>query len=1629
MTSPERAADRTQMGLGRTVAQRWSRPGPPGRQRPAPLGSVAAGALRFSAGLARPPQVRRQLAGPGEIRPGRLPENLRPPRWWNPSIAGEPAPAVAASAGSTPGSARPMAPVGWGAVAAVRPTLPARGLRRAAKGVPTEGNRVPGGMTQNMAGTVAPVRRLPDVKAAGPMTGADSKLLPPKSVPAQHISTGPRQPLGRGAAGPPGVATGDGEIRRSAAVPRAGISNAAPAAPGRPGPVNRERAAADARGQHDRPGSSIPGPAGGRGWLARRRTVQVAAIQRSAAPPAVRHVAQPTDPRSAESLSAALRRSWARPASVPTSTVRRRTEVGPALESGSLGGAAPGGGRGRSGPMAESRSPATGSGLAGSREAETPSSTTRARTTEIGSPATPARTSPVAMSLNREASQLLRSLSREPSAADPIVTARVRSADSSAPDPDRAPGVGLVSAQPDPGTPAAPSPDRASVGAGGQSIGPDGQSVGAAPIRAVGRQDGVAVGRTLQRASGARRLASAVRRSIGGSLGSAALPRAAGALPGPDVPAELRRSASAPIEIRTSAKPVAARPPALVRPSNPVMQPPTGTSAASSSRAPSVELGRSSAPAGPAGGSTPTRAAAPVVDPTGGNTTPTGTSAAESLATPSVDLRRSSAPAGPVSARITPGGTTPAGTSPTGTTPAGTAPTGTAPAGTTPTGTPAPAASFGDTPSRAAASGDPGSAGSRVSGPTSASPIGPVSQPSNPVATLPAARGSATALRRSSATSDRAAVERETPSDAVVARRRPGPVVLRSMTGPGLGAGTAPSAGARTASVWGSTLWLGSRPSLAAPMGSAGTENESGDHSVARGIGGIAAGATGRTITVRRSQFGLGPVIAGIPAVRGVAGSMTRVGSSAAAATGAGLGRPALDQDRKGQVGGRHRSATKSSPDEQVQPAAVSRAPLGGDPQRHQQWPAASARPVRRFATAGPLARAAGPRPDSRTVHWNDAASGSQPALGSHRRSAPGHGGAAGAGHIGPTGALPMPGTVAALLVATRTAGAAPGWSGDGSANGSGQQTTTLRRSVSSAVQAAVNRTTRLPARATALPLTRADESASATGSPSVYSGTSARARTSVASQPNAISRSATAEHGYQEALRPRPSSPGTNAPTGSPTGLSAVSAVSAPEVGTVRRAVATPTGAGSAAEVSTVRSGHPDSPTAARWSMVGPTLLRSIGPLATPVRAGVPIHPAASAGQAAVAMPSASMVRSTLRPSASRIAPASMFGSTARQSAAGIPPASAVGSTLRRSASGTRQTSLAGSPIRRSTSKYSGSLPVTAVGVTGFKSAFGGAGSRNPNAAAGRQHLIGVQARATAPSGTARPVSAPSWFGGAVSAPIQVARVPTGPAPTGLPVRRSELIPQSAGPGTNGSAGGVLSAGRSTQPEGNGSSGTADPRLLNASTAHGTPAGSRTDTSGTARPWFSPSIRRVVAPSERDIEPTTRSLLAQPTVVPPRSAPRGTSVGPGLAGAAATGSTATSAPPFELGGTKGGPPVPATATGRATGETSTGAGTTIRRSLVDQVPASLFDRARTQLSGAPATRRPDATIRRVHEMNPLQSSQSDRSSDEQRPGSIASSLTPREWDQLVDIIVERLEDRVSDELGRRGRRFTPGVM
>ena len=38
----------------------------------------------------------------------------------------------------------------------------------------------------------------------------------------------------------------------------------------------------------------------------------------------------------------------------------------------------------------------------------------------------------------------------------------------------------------------------------------------------------------------------------------------------------------------------------------------------------------------------------------------------------------------------------------------------------------------------------------------------------------------------------------------------------------------------------------------------------------------------------------------------------------------------------------------------------------------------------------------------------------------------------------------------------------------------------------------------------------------------------------------------------------------------------------------------------------------------------------------------------------------------------------------------------------------------------------------------------------------------------------------------------------------------------------------------------------------------------------------------------------------------------------------------------------------------------------------------------------------------------------------------ISQQLTAREWDELVDQIVERIEVRVIDELSRRGRRHDP---
>ena len=67
-----------------------------------------------------------------------------------------------------------------------------------------------------------------------------------------------------------------------------------------------------------------------------------------------------------------------------------------------------------------------------------------------------------------------------------------------------------------------------------------------------------------------------------------------------------------------------------------------------------------------------------------------------------------------------------------------------------------------------------------------------------------------------------------------------------------------------------------------------------------------------------------------------------------------------------------------------------------------------------------------------------------------------------------------------------------------------------------------------------------------------------------------------------------------------------------------------------------------------------------------------------------------------------------------------------------------------------------------------------------------------------------------------------------------------------------------------------------------------------------------------------------------------------------------------------------------------------------------------------------PRPRSMNALLRQGGSMSDVDTNQYDRP--------VAEALSPREWDQLVDLVVERIEDRVRDELSRRGRRFSPGV-
>lgn len=123
---------------------------------------------------------------------------------------------------------------------------------------------------------------------------------------------------------------------------------------------------------------------------------------------------------------------------------------------------------------------------------------------------------------------------------------------------------------------------------------------------------------------------------------------------------------------------------------------------------------------------------------------------------------------------------------------------------------------------------------------------------------------------------------------------------------------------------------------------------------------------------------------------------------------------------------------------------------------------------------------------------------------------------------------------------------------------------------------------------------------------------------------------------------------------------------------------------------------------------------------------------------------------------------------------------------------------------------------------------------------------------------------------------------------------------------------------------------------------------------------------------------------------------------------------------------------------GRA-GADSTGTGSISASSLIRRVPAGLFERARSQLRGGhQSAQQPTEqghagdVIRRENDFMGGSFAPTGLSGGGRESGgapqqfSVHESLTSREWDELVDEVVRRLETKVTDELARRGRLFTP---
>jgi hypothetical protein len=99
--------------------------------------------------------------------------------------------------------------------------------------------------------------------------------------------------------------------------------------------------------------------------------------------------------------------------------------------------------------------------------------------------------------------------------------------------------------------------------------------------------------------------------------------------------------------------------------------------------------------------------------------------------------------------------------------------------------------------------------------------------------------------------------------------------------------------------------------------------------------------------------------------------------------------------------------------------------------------------------------------------------------------------------------------------------------------------------------------------------------------------------------------------------------------------------------------------------------------------------------------------------------------------------------------------------------------------------------------------------------------------------------------------------------------------------------------------------------------------------------------------------------------------------------------------------------------------------------SLIRRVPATLFDRARAELRAAargPETGSPAGVIRRSDstDVAPVDAAVVPAAGTGMP---VRGSLSSREWDELVDEVVRRIEYRVTAELSRRGRRFIPKAL